>query len=62
MAGIVKIETFATSALDQLDAETPTEMEDRLNELSKQGWKVVALTTDDEGYVVILQGTRHSNV
>jgi len=62
MAGIVKIETFATSALDQLDAETPTEMEDRLNELSKQGWKVVALTTDDEGYVVILQGTRHSSV
>ena len=62
MAGIVKIETFATSALDQLDAETPTEMEDRLNELSKQGWKVIALTTDDEGYVVILQGTRHSNV
>ena len=62
MAGIVKIETFTTSALDQVDAETPTEMEDRLNELSRQGWKVVALTTDDEGYVVILQGTRHSNV
>jgi|EndMetStandDraft_9_1072997.scaffolds.fasta_scaffold844364_1 hypothetical protein len=58
MADLYKVEVFGTSAVEALDPDGASEFEDRLNELASDGWKVVALTSDKDGYVVILQQTR----
>jgi hypothetical protein len=58
MTDVYKVEVFATSAVEALDPDGASEFEERLNELAGDGWKVVALTSDDDGYVVILQQTK----
>lgn len=55
-----RVETFDATALDDLGPEKGNEMEQRLNELASSGWKVVTLTSDDDGYVVVLAHTRQS--
>jgi hypothetical protein len=58
MTGMYLVETFDASALDELGSDGGSEFEQRLNDLAAEGWKVVTMTSDDQGYVVILQRTR----
>jgi hypothetical protein len=58
MTGTYLVETFDASALEELGSDGANEFEHRLNDLAAEGWKVVTMTSDDQGYVVILQRTR----
>lgn len=50
-----RVEIFDDAALDDLGPQHGNEMEQRLNELAEGAWRVVTLTRDADGYVVVLQ-------
>jgi hypothetical protein len=60
VANLYRVETFEPSALDETGPDEGNELEHRLNALATQGWKVVTMTSDDDGYIVILQHVRQT--
>ncbi len=59
MVNPYKVEAYPQSVLDESEAvEGETVLESRINELAQNGWKVITMSSDDEGYVVIYQRTR----
>jgi hypothetical protein len=57
MAITYRVEAFDAAALDEITPDGGNELERRLNELASVGWKVLTMTSDEAGYVVMLQRT-----
>jgi hypothetical protein len=59
MVNPYKVEAYPQSVLEESESDDgETVLESRINELAKNGWKVITMSSDDEGYVVIYQRTR----